>query len=536
MKYKIVVDKQSRINPSTEKREYEIDIEELRVKGNVYDSLIIRINETYVLRNLKLSEYRVLSVLEEPIIEPLENIDIELFDGDNYIYLIDMEGNRFYAEYLIRNEFNEVFATRKEMNTRINQTMEEIDLTVNQKFTDYSTTEEMNSAINLRANEITSTVSETYITKTASSNNISSAKTEAINSANTSTDNKLKNYSTTTQMNSAINQKANEINLEVEKKVDNEDFTGANIMLAINDDTSSGTINADKIDLNGKEINLTSDNIAINSTNFNVDTNGNMTCNNAEVIGGKIELTGGSEAEPNFSIKNEEKNYFQQLYAIPGYIFLEYHNHLTEKYFTADVGSNETLANMSLQGNNFWVHGYTYDNVGFLGIEQINLPSSQIRKIGGAVSDTTTYLNLQRDNKEINSLINDNVAQIAVKDGTNLTLIQPDGIWTPILTQTSLADKKKNFEKLENALDIVNKVDIYKYNLNNEKDTDKKHIGFVIGNEYNYAEELTSKENDGADIYSLASVCLKAIQEQQEQIESLKAEIQRLKEAQNEVN
>lgn len=159
MKYKIVVDKQNRTNPTSEKREYEVDIEELRAKGNIYDSLMFKIDATYVIRRLKISEYQGITILDEPIKEPLENVNIELFEGDNYIYLIDMEGNRFYAEYLIRNEFNEVFATRKEMNSAINLTIQEIDLAVNQKLTNYSTTEEMNSAINLKANQIEQSVS-----------------------------------------------------------------------------------------------------------------------------------------------------------------------------------------------------------------------------------------------------------------------------------------------------------------------------------------------------------------------------------------
>lgn len=160
MIYKIIVDKQSRINPTTEKREYEIDIEELRVKEDIYDSLIIRLDGTYVKRCLKLSEYQVLTVLEEPIKEPLKYINIEFFEGDNYIYLIDMEGNKIYAEYLVKNENNGVFATRKEMNTAINLTIEEIELSVNQKFTNYSTTEEMNTAINMKVNEINQVVSK----------------------------------------------------------------------------------------------------------------------------------------------------------------------------------------------------------------------------------------------------------------------------------------------------------------------------------------------------------------------------------------
>ena len=61
-----------------------------------------------------------------------------------------------------------------------------------------------------------------------------------------------------------------------------------------------------------------------------------------------------------------------------------------------------------------------------------------------------------------------------------------------------------------------------------DKDTDKKHIGFVIGDKFNYSKEVTSKNNDGVDIYALASVCCKAIQEQQKIIEQLQEKIERL--------
>lgn len=160
MKYKIIVDKQSRTNPSSEKREYEIDIEELRTKGNIYDSLIITKNEDYVLRRLSLSQYHVLNVLEEPIKEQLTDINIELFEGDNYIYLVDMVGNKFYAEYLVKNDFTDTYVTINQMNSAINQTAWQIELTVNQKLEGYSTTEEMNSAIKVTADGINSQVSK----------------------------------------------------------------------------------------------------------------------------------------------------------------------------------------------------------------------------------------------------------------------------------------------------------------------------------------------------------------------------------------
>lgn len=252
MKYKIIVDKQSREKPSNKKKEYLIDIEELRVKNNIYDSLVITKEEAYVIRRLNLSDLHVLTMLKKEVKEPLEDLSIELFEGENYIYLLDMTGNKFYAEYIVKNEFTDMYVTNTEMNSAINQTANSIDLAVNQKLTSYSTIEEliktkeeaidttnsnitnklknysttveMNSAINMKANEITSTVSETYSTKTETN----AAKEEAINSANNNTKDKLKDYSTTTQMNSKIEQTAKEINSIVSKKI-GEDELGTKI-------------------------------------------------------------------------------------------------------------------------------------------------------------------------------------------------------------------------------------------------------------------------------------------------------------------
>ena len=100
-----------------------------------------------------------------------------------------------------------------------------------------------------------------------------------------------------------------------------------------------------------------------------------------------------------------------------------------------------------------------------------------------------------------------------------------DVIYTPRLVQTSKAEKKKNFEQYQNALNIIKNIDIYKYNLKNEKEGTKKHIGFVIGNDFKYSKEVTSIDNEGVDIYSFVSLCCQAIKEQQEEIENLRKEI-----------
>lgn len=133
MQYKIIVDTQSRTNPSGNAKEYIIDIEELRYLGDVHDSLIITYDEDYVMRRLSLSKYHVLTVLDEPIKESIEGVNIELFEGDNYIYIEDMTGNVISASYVIKNEFTDTYATKIEMNATISVVANEINQKVEKK-------------------------------------------------------------------------------------------------------------------------------------------------------------------------------------------------------------------------------------------------------------------------------------------------------------------------------------------------------------------------------------------------------------------
>lgn len=207
MKYKIIVDKQPRTNPSADKKEYEIDIEELRYKDDVKDTLVITKDEDYVMRRLELSEYHVLNVLDEPKKEILEGINIELFEGDNYIYIADEAGSRFYAEYLISNEFNDMYVLKSELNSKIEQLADSVEIGVNKKLEEYSTTEEMNAAINVKSEEIT----------IGTNKNITTAKQEAISTANSATDTKLQDYSTTEEIKAMIKVSEGSISLEVGK-------------------------------------------------------------------------------------------------------------------------------------------------------------------------------------------------------------------------------------------------------------------------------------------------------------------------------
>lgn len=404
MQYKIIVDKQPMTNPSDEKKEYVIDIEELRVKGNVYDSLNIELNRTYVTRRLSLSEYGVLSVLDEPITQELTEVNIELFEGDNYIYLSDMQGNNFYAEYLIKNDFNDIYATKNEMNSAITQTAQSIELSVNQKLEGYSTTEEMNSA---------------------------------------------------------ISQTAQEINLEVSKKVGEDE-----IISSINQSAEEIQINADKISLEGKEINLTSDNMIIKSTNFNVDKNGKI-----------ILLDDGSEQNANLLVKHQENSNI--------------------KSTVWSYGLNASSPG-SIEG---YYHAFNF---------AIQKSSGELISYGilGRIQDL--------NGKE-------SVRLQLLGSNDNETILTPDNITTPKLTQTSLESIKKNINKFtKDATAIINNSDIYEYNLKSDKDTDKKMIGFVIGENYKTPDEVIDKNGQAVSLYSAIGILWKAVQEQQQEIEDLK--------------
>ena len=94
---------------------------------------------------------------------------------------------------------------------------------------------------------------------------------------------------------------------------------------------------------------------------------------------------------------------------------------------------------------------------------------------------------------------------------------------------SSRIDLKENLKKVESVLDKIKNADILSFNF---IDDTKKHIGLAIGGEYNVPTEVVAQdengEEQGVDLYSMVSMAWKAIQEQQEIIESLEARIEAL--------
>ena len=359
-----------------------------------------------------------------------------LTDGDYTISLIDNSTGYLYVQLMAKNIYTTQFYTKAETNTLVNQTANSITSGVNQTLTNYSTTQQTNTTI-----------------------------TQAI-----------------------LNNNSAYVDIEVKKKVNNTDFTKANIVAKINDNTSQVQIDADNIDLSGKTINLTSDEIAITSTNFSLDKNGNMVANSGTYKG-------------NIEISSDEYEYNPQNYKIKVY-------------------NSSTLNNCKIYP----------DGIILSKNDSVYEPRSII-STASIISTNGDYQNYQGQYTYLSPwwirAIDFN-SSIPTREQTRITA---ESVRTPELIQGSTAEIKKDFELLNNALEIIKNTDIYKYHLLNQNDNEKKHIGLVIGNKYKYSTELTNSNNDGVDLYSMVSVCLQAIKEQQEQINELKKEINKLKES-----
>ena len=140
---------------------------------------------------------------------------IELTDGNYEVRLLGYATGYLFVRLMAQNIYTTQFVTKAEMNSEISQTATDINLSVDNKLSNYSTTNEMNSAINIKAGEITSSVSQTYETK----------------------DNAQTNYSQITQTTTGLQ-------TQVSQKVGNNE-----VISKINQSSEAITINANKISL-----------------------------------------------------------------------------------------------------------------------------------------------------------------------------------------------------------------------------------------------------------------------------------------------
>lgn len=321
---------------------------------------------------------------------------------------------------------------------------------------------------------IKSAYSDTFATKVEMNSEIKQTK----ESVDLSVNKKLEDYSTTTEMNSAISLKAGEITSSVSKTYETKESATkqySNIKQTTDNITS----------VVGKKVG-----------NDEIISKINQSAESVTILASKLGLTANDVLD---LISNNVLNLTAKNLVIQS------------TYFNVNKDGKVIIT-----GNKNLIIGNTKSNYVALDPGEISLWNTS----GGNLSIMPNAL-VMMDNYNSSSITPNEI---------NTPKLTADEISAQKINQSSLEEKKKNFEKMkDNALEIINGIDIYRYNLKTENDKDKKHIGFVIGDKYNYSKEVTSLDNTGVDTYSFVSLCCKAIQELHAQIGNMHKEIEKLK-------
>lgn len=281
---------------------------------------------------------------------------------------------------------------------------------------------------------------------------------------------------------------------------------------------------ATKVELNS-EIKQTRDDINLKTTTL-TDMNNKMqgeidiqskqivlkVDNNGKIV--KAELTADSKSGTAFNVSADNINFSGKEFNLT----------------TDNMKINSTNFSVDKGGNMIAKNGTFTGTIKSSTIEGGVIQSSNYSNNSGLIIHLNTGYLEAREGITVSKFIQENELDGSTAVSMEGNTLNAQYISCVRLDQTSLAKNKKNFEKYFGALKEINKIDIYKYNLKKEQDGIKKHLGFVIGKKYKYSDVITNNQNDGVDLYSMISLCLQAIKEQQEIINELKEEIKILKE------
>ena len=291
-------------------------------------------------------------------------------------------------------------------------------------------------------------------------------------------------FATQVDVSSRIEQTENKIEETVSAVADeNGEITAASLILAINKDESQAVINADKISLEGKEIDLSADNVSIASDALSINAEGEM----------KLVDTGSDNNEPTFTIEKGDGT--------------DVTDAITKIFSDAIILESKFIESSMIS---LYFHNAR---------PNFNILEPDV----GVTSIMAGSISLNAYN---NQIFYSNYSETYI-----------DNLVYGSISQRSLATLKKNIKKYDtSALDLIKNGDIYEFNYKTEKAEDKKHIGYVIGEGYNTPQEFISNDGKGIDTATVVGILVKAIQEQQEEIENLKKEMEELKDGINRIS
>ncbi|MCI8620307.1 MAG: tail fiber domain-containing protein [Clostridia bacterium] len=277
--------------------------------------------------------------------------------------------------------------------------------------------------------------------------------------------------------------------------------------------------------MNGKEINLTSDDITIQSNKLNVDKQGNLTCSNANIIGGEINLSSSSDDIPKFTVTSTSGTKMQ----ISSGAILGYNNSGNLKI---KVWSNLGAISMYDTNSNIYTN-YTHgaitcrDNFDITSNGKTSINADSIEaKVNGY------FRVINSSNNEIIAFGDTGIFPHRTIDMQGENIINAGNV-------SSDRRLKKDIQETEiSAIDRIMQIQHKQFAW--KKDNTKEEIGYIAQEleqiDPNYVRHNIIKDEDGnitSDNYEvrilpLLSTATKAIQEQQKIIEELKNRIEKL--------
>lgn len=458
------------------KKKIQTNIGKLNTLNGVYDEFVTDDTGSYIIRRIGVNNDLSLYTLDNEVIEKLLLVNIELNEGYNKIYMESFSNLIYTITYAKKNDYTDIFTRRVEMNALINVNNENIDLKLEKK----------------------------------------------------------------TDKNQIIAQ----INMSTEK----------------NEDGSLIQIESDRLNLKNKKFNLLSDQIEIESPNFSVTKEGNIASKSGEIGGFVIDenkLYGIHKKNVipfteddvtkirnylmgNITLTDEEIEYLD--YDKDGkvtsrdYILINNLVKNSNNEYTIEFNSKYIDKLLNIQDENGQIisrigtEGAIFNSLKTTGDFYFANQNNSNYRFFSSCNDTADFVSLQFDAAKTGAFQIYSVDENSISLKTSL--YQNGTIDCVLLNQTSLESSKKNFEKFTSAIEEIMATDIYQYNLKSESDDHKKHLGFVIGDKYNYSHLITSVDNDGKEIgvdnYSMTALCLQAIKEQQLIIEKLESKIKEL--------
>lgn len=316
-------------------------------------------------------------------------------------------------------------------------------------------------------------------------------------------------FATKTEVTSEINQKANEITTTVAGTY-----------------ATKGELNTAKTEIKQTTDSITS---TVSQVNSKADTNASNISTLQQTADGLTSTVatkvGNNEVISKINQSSEAVSINANKISLNGKTINMTSDNIAINSTNFKVDKNGNVTANSLESSNATITGGSISLVPTGGLDVLRVIKNNNTSTMSYMTEDTVGINLNNDHVECYCYSGGPRVDV-YREGTSGTYITHTGIRTPSVTQTSKEEDKKDFEKYNNALEIIKNIDIYKYHLKDENEEDKKHIGFVIGKDFKYSKEVTSKNNDGVDIYSFVSLCCQAIKEQQQKIEELEKRLE----------